>query len=144
VTAVSPEIVRRQAPVKGWYLAAPACGAEPVWAARINFDAPRPRVGYWTADGSSVKHLALAVTRTDPAQMELWASTRKAMLDWRATIFYSAANGDGSLTVDDQGNPFQVSTETDSDGYSLGDSNATHLVVVRRHDWDKRGIPPGC
>lgn len=141
VTAISPEIIRREPPVRGWYIAAPACGAEMVWTADINFDTARPRVAYWRADGKgAAKHLALTVSRTDPVQIELHASTRQAMVEWRAKVFFSGPSGDGSITVDDQGKPFQVSTETESKGYSLGAYNPNHHTVVRMHDWDKYGI----
>jgi hypothetical protein len=140
ITGIAPEVVTRTRPLRGWYLAAPACGAEPIRIAEIDLDSPRPSVHYYSDQGTpGGRHLALTVTRTDSEQLELHASTKKQRIGWRATIFYSAPRGDGSITVDDNGRPFRVTTETASDGYSPALSG-NRRAVKREHDWDGKGI----
>jgi len=140
VTAIQPEVVSARPPLKGWYIAAPSgCGVETIRFATIDLDASPPTVGYFKDDASpQARHLALFVTRTDAEQIELWASTRKATVDWRAKVFYSGPKGPGSVTIDDGGQPFRVTTETSSDGYKgnpVGDQ-----LVTRNHSWDERGV----
>ena len=139
VNAIRAKVVSRQTPVDGWYIAAPGCGAEPVRVAAIDLDTPRPTVGYVDARGEST-HLALSVTRTDAELIELQASTRHASFAWQAEVFYSGPKGDGSLTVDDHGSPFRVTTETGSDGYRPDFAASDGPSLKREHRWDKRGI----
>jgi hypothetical protein len=136
VNAIQPEIVGRKTPVKGWYIAAGGCGIGPMRTAEINLDASPPTVGYYASDASPMRRrLTLSVTRTDPEQVELHVITRRAMMDWRAKIFYSAPDGDGVVTIDDNGRPFRVTSETSSDGYeAIGDT------IKREHYWDADGI----
>jgi len=103
----------------------------------MNLDAAPPSVEYYADDTSPpTKRLALSVTRTDPEQVELHAITRNALVEWRARVFYSGPDGDGSLTVDDNGRPFRVTTETSSAGYA----NEGVGSISREHFWDKSGI----
>lgn len=139
VNAIRAKVVGRQTPVDGWYIAAPGCGAEPVRIATIDLDAPRPTIGYVNARGASTQ-LALSVTRTDAELIELHAATRRASIAWQAEVFYSGPKGDGSLTVDDHGKPFRVTTETASDGYTPDFADSQVPSLKREHSWDKRGI----
>ena len=141
VTAIQAEVVSaRKPPLKGWYIAAPAgCGAETIRLANIDLDASPPTAGYFK-DGASpqTRHLALFVTRTDAEQIELWASTKKATVEWRAKIFYSGPKGAGSVTIDDGGRPFRVTTERSSDGYR--GNPVGNQLIAREHSWDKTGV----
>jgi hypothetical protein len=139
VNAIRAKVIDRQAPVDGWYIAAPGCGAEPVRIANIDLDAPRPTVEYVDARGGST-NLALSVTRTDAELIELHAATRRATIAWQVEVFYSGPKGDGSLTVDDHGRPFRVTTEIGSDGYTPDFAASQVPSLKREHRWDKRGI----
>lgn len=141
VTAIQPEVVsERKPPTNGWYIAAPTgCGGETIRLANIDLDASPPTVGYFKDDAHpKTRHLALFVTRTDAEQIELWAYTKKATLEWRAKVFYSGPKGAGSVTIDDEGHPFRVTTETSSDGYR-GNSVGNRLIT-REHHWDENGV----
>ena len=144
INAIVPIVVSRAPPVKGWYVAAPACGAEQVRVATFNLDGPRAAVGYVDLAGAQQRILALRVTPTDPELIELWASTRTGTVEWKARLFYSAEGVDKSMVIDDHGRPFIVTTETVSDGYERGPGDASGgLSLQRKHKWDKVGIP-GC
>jgi hypothetical protein len=143
ITAIAPQIVARRRAVKGWYLASPGCGAEPLRLATFDLDRPTRFAGYVDTEGRESKTLAISVTRTDPEVIEIHATTRTALIDWRAKISYSAAGGDGQITIDDVGRPFRVSTETASDGYSREFDDSGKVTVKRRHEWDGTGIS-GC
>lgn len=140
ITAIQPEIVARKPALKGWYLASPGCGAEPLRIADFDLDHPKRFVGYVDAEGRESKTLAISITRTDPELVEIHATTRKSLIDWRAKISYSATGGDGQITIDDEGHPFRVSTETASDGYSPDFADSGEVTFKRRHAWDGKGI----
>jgi hypothetical protein len=141
VTAIRAEVVsEKKPPLKGWYIAQPAgCGPETIRFAFIDLDAAPPTAEYFKDDSSpAARHLALSVTRTDAEQIEIWASTKKATVEWRAKIFYSGPKGAGSVTIDDEGRPFQVTTERSSDGYR--GHPVGNQLITREHFWDKAGV----
>lgn len=141
ITAIKAIVLRRRPPVDGWYVVSPSCGPEPVRAAEVDLDAPVPNVVYTSADGSTQgKELAFTVTRTDLELIEIHAVTRSERVAWRAEVFYSGPNGDGSIAVDDGGRPFVVTTERRSAGFSPDSRAGRALKLRRRHDWDRVGI----
>jgi hypothetical protein len=129
-------LIERTAPLDGWYVASPGCGGLAVRTALVDLDARRPEVQLLDDTGAPAKNLTLFVTRTNIEAVEIQASTEKSMVDWNLELFYSGANGDGSVTVDDGGKPFRVTTESGSDGYRP--VGATK--VKREHAWDANGI----
>jgi hypothetical protein len=137
VNAIRVNVVDRTDPVQGWFVANPGCGAEPVRIANVDLDASPPTVQY-EGSGPPSRQLTLSVTRTDVELVELHASTRKATVDWTAEVFYSGPDGDGSIVVDDAGRPFQVTTETQSEGYRRSFDGDAKLV--REPGWDETGI----
>jgi hypothetical protein len=134
ITAIRPLVVKRSAPVRGWYVASPACGVEPVRVAEINLDKPGSPAEMFD-ESTGEKIAALSVTRTDAEQIELHAETSRAAA-WRARLFYSGPKGDGSVTIDDSGKPFEVTTETASEGYKRSGTSR----FAREHEWDQEGI----
>ncbi len=138
VSGIRALVVGRTAPVAGWYVADPACGPEPVRLATIDLDAGVPKVEYWDDSGPH-KDLAVSVTRSDLELIELHASSKRSTVDWRAQVFYSGPEGEGTVTVDDGGKPFRVSTESASAGYRP-DFAGGKPKLVREHSWDKNGI----
>jgi hypothetical protein len=144
INAIKVHVVGRTAPVKGWYAVSGGCGEMAVRTALVDLDSPNPEAHFLDELGAPNKRITLFVTRTDIEQIELQASTRKAMVDWTAEVFYSGPDGDGSIAVDDHGQPFRVTTETASDGYSLAFSTAPseegRPEFEREHRWDGTGI----
>jgi len=137
VTGIKITVLARQPRVKGWFVAsANGCGVQPVRLALVDLDAAVPRADYYESDSSpKAERLALYVTRTNPELIQLTARTRSALVAWKAAISYSGPDGEGSLTVDENGEPFRVSTEIGSKGYRY----EGHGKVRREPYWD-RGI----
>lgn len=135
VTAIRPEIVARTPSLQGWFVASPGCGGEAVRIAALDLDASPPTVAYFGQDGGNTSRLlALSVSRTDAEQIELHASTRKAMVTWRAIVFYTDRKGAGSVTVPEGGAAFRVTSERASEGYRPELGGAPTLT--REHAWD--------
>jgi hypothetical protein len=134
VTAIKVRDLRKEPPVRGWYVAFPlGCGVAQVRLANVDLDAPSPRFEYYENDASpKTDRLVLTVTRTDPELVQMSARTRDALVEWRAEVFYSSADGQGSVVVGDGGKPFRVSTELGSDGYRYESGKA-----IREPAWDK-------
>ena len=136
VTAIKVRDLRRKPPLRGWYVAfVPGCGVAPVRLANVDLDAPSPRFEYYESDASpKTDRLVLSVTRTDAELVQMSAMTDDALVEWRAEIFSSSADGQGSIVVGDGDKPFRVSTEIGSNGYryDFGTRRA-----VREPAWDK-------
>jgi hypothetical protein len=140
VTAIRATVATRAEPIDGWYVASPACGVEPIRTAVIDLDQPTPKV-LFIDDSGSPAPLALSVTRTDLELVELQASSERSTVDWVAEVFYSGPEGDGSITVSDDGRPFRVSSESASDGYRFGFVDETSPPTLQREpSWDTNGI----
>jgi hypothetical protein len=140
VNAIRANVLARQEPVEGWYVASPGCGVEPVRTAIIDLDQPAPTVQFIDESGSPAP-LALSVTRTDIELVELQAASEQSTVDWVAEVFYSGPEGDGSITVSDDGHPFRVSSEQASDGYRFGFVSKTGPPKPQREQsWDANGI----
>jgi len=136
INAIKAHVIDRKPPLDGWYVASPGCGGLVVRTASVNLDEPNPEVQVLDDVGTPLKNTTLFVTKTNIELIELQASTEKSMVDWNLELFYSGPNGDGSVTVDDNGKPFRVTTESASDGYRP--VGATQ--VKREHAWDANGI----
>lgn len=138
ITGVRARIMRTNPPVKGWYIASPGCGTQPVRIAPVDLDAPRPIKGFFD-EGGRRRHLVLTVTKTDREQLERHASTTRTAVDWKAEISYSAGDGGSRSVVVPEGEPFKVTTETASEGYRP-DFTDDPPSVTREHAWDNAGI----
>jgi hypothetical protein len=140
VNAIRADVVAREEPVEGWYVASPVCGVEPVRTAVIDLDQPSPTAQFRDESGSPAP-LTLSVTRTDVELVELQAASEQSTVDWVAEVMYSGPEGEGSVTVSEDGDPFRVSSEQASDGYTLGFANETGSPTpVREQSWDANGI----
>lgn len=139
VNAIRVNVVRSTAPIRGWYVAQPGCGAEPVRLVDVDLDASPPSVRYVDEKFRERKRLAFSVTRTDVELIELHASTERATVEWRAEVLFSGPDGQESLEIDDGGRPFRVTTETESEGYTPA-SDGRRASVRRAKSWDKQGI----
>jgi hypothetical protein len=144
INSIKIHVEKRVAPVEGWYAVSGGCGGLETRIATVDLDSPNPEAHFLDELGAPNRRITLFVTRTDIEQIDLQASTRKSMVDWTAEVFYSGPDGDGSIAVDDHGQPFRVTTETASDGYSLAFSTAPseegRPEFEREHRWDGTGI----
>lgn len=139
INAIKIHVVGRTAPIKGWYAISGGCGELAVKTALVDLDSPQPEAHFLDKLGAPNEPVTLFVTRTDIEQIELQATTRKGMVDWTAEVFYSGPDGDGSITKDDHGRPFRVTSETASDGYNLVFFEQGPKLE-REHRWDGTGI----
>jgi hypothetical protein len=143
IAGVRFDVVSEGRPLKGWFTAQPACAFERVHVARVNLDSRRPAVRYVDSRGSSSRVLALALHRFEPAVLELQAATRRHRVAWTAKL--SVRRGDGALqtvTVDDGGKPFRVTSARASRGYSPRFGATGISGFARERGWD-RGVR-GC
>ena len=118
VDAVRAKVISDAKPLRGWFTALPGCEVEPVRRAKLNLDAPRSAARYVGAGRRSSKTLSLRVGRTDPQVIELQAATRRRRIAWVAELRVRNEDGDPStITVDDGGKPFRVTSERASRSY---------------------------
>ncbi len=118
VDAVRAKVVSDARPLRGWYTALPACEFEPVQLARLNLDSKRGTVRYVGADKRGTKTLALELGPTEPQILELQASTRSRRVAWVAELDVRNEDGEATtITVDDGGTPFRVTSERESRSY---------------------------
>lgn len=118
VDAVRAKVISDARPLRGWYTAEAGCTVEPVRLARLNLDKPRAPARYVGADERSSKTLSLAVDRAEPQIIELQAATRRHRVAWVAELTVRNADGDpATITVDDGGKPFRVTSARASRSY---------------------------
>jgi hypothetical protein len=119
VEGVQYTVLSDARPLRGWYTALPGCMIEPVRRAKLNLDKPRAAVRYVGADKRSSRKLGFEVTRSAPQVIELQAATRRHRVAWTASLALRDADGNAStVTVDDNGKPFRVTSERSSSFYS--------------------------
>lgn len=118
VDAVRARVVSDARPLRGWFTALPGCEFEPVQRARLNLDSPNAAARYVGADEHGAKTLSLDLGRTQPRLLELQASTRSHRVAWVAELTVRNEDGDATtITVDDGGKPFRVTSERESRSY---------------------------
>ena len=119
VEGVSYTVVSDARPLRGWYTALPGCEIEPVRRAKLILDRRRPTVRYVGANKRGLRTLGFEVTRAAPQIIELQATTRRHRVAWTASLSLRDADGNAStVTVDDNGKPFRVTSERSSSFYS--------------------------
>ena len=118
VDAVRARVISDARPLRGWFTASPGCEVQPVRLAKLNLDAPRRAARYVAADKRSSKTLSLKLARRDEQVIELHAATRRHRVAWVAELIVRNADGDPTtITVDDNGKPFRVTSERSSRFY---------------------------
>jgi len=118
VDAVRAKVISDAGPLRGWFTASEGCEFEPVRRARLNLDSPRAAVRYVRAGERSSRKLSLELKRSSPQVVELQAATRRHRVAWVAEL--TVRNQDGeptTITVDDGGKPFRVTSERESRSY---------------------------
>ena len=118
VDAVRAKVISDARPLRGWFTALPGCEFEPVQRARLNLDSPRAAPRYVGTGKRSSKSLALELSRTDPQVVELQAATKRHRVAGFAELTVRNEDGDATtITVDDGGKPFRVTSERSSRSY---------------------------
>lgn len=118
VEAVRFDVVSDARPLRGWYAAQPGCTFEPVQRALTTLDAPHAAVRYAGADGTRSRTLELDVRSGAPRILELQAAARRKRVAWTAQL--TVRDGAGRrwrVVVDDDGDPFRVTSARASRGY---------------------------
>lgn len=118
VDGVRFRVVSHAHPLRGWFTALSGCMATPVRRAQADLDARDGRVRYVSSTGVVSRDMALEVRRGAPQVIELRVATKRRRVAWRAAL--SVKYGDGSrstVTVDDGGKPFRVTSANASRGY---------------------------
>ena len=118
VAGVRAKVISDARPLPGWFTALPGCQFEPVQRARLNLDKPVAAARYVGADRRSAQELSLEIGRSAPQTIELQAATRRHRVAWVAELTVRNADGDPTtITVDDGGKPFRVTSERASQSY---------------------------
>lgn len=144
VESVGFEVVSDARPLRGWFTAQPACEFERVRVARLNLDKERSKARYVDAKGASSSKLGLALDRSEPVMLELQAATRNRRIAWTATVSVSRDGGPAqTVTVDDSGQPFRVTSARASRGYAATFGATGVSGFARERSWD-RGAIRGC
>lgn len=147
VEGVSVDVVSDARPLKGWFTAQPACSSESVGVARVarvTLDSRRRRVRYADAKGGSSRALSLPLKRTATTMLELRATAKSRRVAWTAALLVSRDGGRAqTVTVDDAGHPFRVTSARASRGYAPRFGATGISGFVRDRSWD-RGAIKGC
>lgn len=105
-------------PLRGWFTALSGCMAAPVRRAQGNLDSEKAAVRYVSVNGVVSRNLALEVSSGAPQVIELRAATRRHRVAWTAELTVKDDDGRTStITVDDGGKPFRVTSASASRGY---------------------------
>jgi len=143
VDGVSFVVVSSARPLKGWFTAQPSCDVAKVGVAKLYLDSKRGRVRYRGAQGGSARKLSLVLHRTRPTVIELQAATTAHRVAWTARLSITHKGRAQTITVDDAGAPFRVTSARSSRGYAP-EFGATGINgFARDRGWD-RGRIKGC
>lgn len=138
VESIAATVVSDARPLVGWFVAAPGCEFERVPLARVSFDDRRPRVRYAGADGKRRPTPGLTVDGVTPQVVELHAFTTRRRVAWTAELTLRAEGADATQTVvvDDDGEPFRVTSARSSRGYGPLYGATGIAGFERRGEWD--------
>ena len=118
VDGVRARVISDARPLRGWFTASSGCTVEPVRRAKLNLDSPGRAARYVGADERSAETLSLKLGRADEQVIELQAATRRHRVAWVAELTVRNQDGDPTtITVDDGGKPFRVTSERSSRSY---------------------------
>ena len=119
IEGVRARVISDARPLRGWFTASPGCMVQPVRRAKLDLDSPRAAARYVGADKRSSRTLSLKLARSDEQVIELQAATRRHRVAWVAELTVRNEDGDRTtLTVDDGGKPFRVTSARASRAYA--------------------------
>ena len=143
VGGVRIHVVSSARPLVGWFTAQPACEFKRVRLARVNVDRRPPTVRYLDPRGARRDGLGLELDRHAPAVLELQVATKRRRVAWTATLSVTRAGAPPqTVTVDDGGKPFRVTSVRRSRGYTARFGATGVSGFARKRSWD-RGVT-GC
>ena len=120
VDAVRAKVISDARPLRGWFTALPGCEVEPVQpGAGSNLDSPR-RGGALRRRRQAQREDALARGRPHRVRRSSSCRPRRSShrVAWVAELTVRNADGDpATITVDDGGKPFRVTSERSSQSY---------------------------
>lgn len=131
IERIEPRILSRNDPIAGWFIGNGGCGSLPIRTGVLNLDEDIPRVQIYDADNTKID--ALTVTASDVEIVEVFAHTRRWLVEWTLDIHYSTSSGPSVISIDNDGSPFRLSTEVGSEGYSVEWGNRS---FSREPNWD--------
>jgi hypothetical protein len=135
VEAIRAKVTSNRRPLKGWFIASPGCGVErTVRVANVSLDVARKRT----------RELGIEIGPNDRKLVEIHASTRRRRAAWVAELTVSGAGRSrATITVDDSGKPFRVTSPTASRGYAAVYGATGITGFDRRRGWDD-GVDTNC
>jgi hypothetical protein len=144
VEGVSFDVVSDARPLKGWFTAQPACSSGSVRFASVTLDSKRRQVRYVDPPGGASRALSLPLKRSGFTVLELRAATKRHRVAWTAALSISRDGGrPQTLTVDDGGQPFRVTSARASRGYAPRFGATGISGFIRDRSWDGGRIT-GC
>jgi hypothetical protein len=139
---VALHVVSEARPLKGWFTAQPSCDFAKARVAKLYLDSKKGAVRYVSAAGRSSRRLSLPLTRR-PATLELQAATTKHRVAWTASLTITHGGHAQTVTVDDKGAPFRVTSPRAARGYAPRFGATGISGFSRDRSWD-RGRIKGC
>ena len=135
IQSVRARIVSDARPLKGWFIAAPGCTVERrVRVANLNLDVASKRS----------RRIGIEVGPNDRRAIEIQASTRRRRIAWVAELTVAGEDdSSATITVDDSGEPFRVTSPTASRGFAPVYGATGISGFERRRGWDD-GVETGC
>ena len=117
VEGVRFRVVSDARPLRGWFTAVSGCTAKPVRRAQAVLDSKRA-VRYVSRNGVVSRNLSLEVQRSSPQILELRATAQRRRFAWIAELTVRGpGDARSTVTVDDGGEPFRVTSARASRGY---------------------------
>lgn len=110
------EIVARRPPLAGTLLTYDGQGAgQAVRYFEIGLDEEPPSAAYMDDKASEAVPFPYRVSQTELEVFDIYAFTLKHYVEWRLRLAYTDDEGDGTIVIDDDGQPFKTSAHGGQD-----------------------------
>jgi hypothetical protein len=110
------EIVARRPPLAGTLLTYTGQGAgQEVRHFKIDLDEQSPSVAYVGGKATAEIPFPYRVSRTELEVFDIFAFTLQHYVEWRLRLTYTDDEGEGTLVIDDDGQPFQTTASGGSE-----------------------------
>jgi hypothetical protein len=121
INDLAVQVTRQYPATAGWFNSWYGCGGVvDVRSVEFNLDKRPFGVTWLNPPGTSIKPPVLSVTDTDSEVIDVEVYTAEPIVfDWVINISYSAAGRQGTLRIDNNGNPFTATSLLGSFAYSL-------------------------
>lgn len=116
INGITASVIDRGDPASGWFTHRRGCGDVPVREALIDLDRDPPTITFSNVDPEAPADTRLTftkqVTSEDVEVIDVVAKTTESLVHWRLEVLYIAGGERGTLIIDDDGEPFEVSALT--------------------------------